>query len=51
MEDLTILDMRPTNEEFLNIIQRDNYRFRAEFTLMSPMSDSVHVSYKLNFKS
>ena len=50
VEDFITLNMLPTDEEFLNIIQRDKYRFRTEFTLVSPMPDSVYMSYKMNFR-
>lgn len=50
VEDFITLDMLPTNEEFLNFIQRDKYRFRTEFTLVSPMPDTVYMSYKMNFR-
>jgi hypothetical protein len=50
VEDFITLELLPTNEEFLNFIQRDKYRFRTEFTLVSPMPDTVYLSYKMGFR-
>jgi hypothetical protein len=50
VEDFITLDLMPTNEDFLNFIQRDKYRFRTEFTLVSPMPDTVYLSYKMGFR-
>ncbi len=42
--------LKPTNEDLLNIIQRDKYRFRTDFELVAPMPDTVYISYKLRFR-
>lgn len=50
VEDVITLDMEPSNAEFLTAIQKDKYQFRAEFTLDSPMPDTVYMSYKMGFR-
>jgi hypothetical protein len=44
------VEMEATDEEFLNIIQKEKYRFRTEFTLLSPMPDSIYLKYKMGFR-
>jgi hypothetical protein len=49
-ENFITMELMPTNEEFLSFIQKDKYRFRTEFTLVSPMPDTVYLSYKMGFR-
>lgn len=42
--------MKPTNDEFLTLIQKDKYRFRTDFELYTPMPDTVFLSYKMSFR-
>lgn len=43
-------EMNVTNDEWLKIIQKDKYQFRTEFTLVSPMPDSIYLDYGMGFR-
>jgi len=42
--------MRPTTEEWLNIMRKDKYYFRSDFTQISALPDSVALRYKMSFR-
>jgi hypothetical protein len=45
-----IIPLRPTEKQFLTIMQKDRYRFRADFELYAPMPDSVYINYRLGYR-
>jgi hypothetical protein len=45
-----IIPLRPTEKQFLTIMQKDGYRFRADFELYAPMPDSVYINYRLGYR-
>lgn len=49
-KDFIQFTLRPTNETLLNIVRRDKYRFRTDFELVAPMTDTLYLSYKLRFR-
>jgi hypothetical protein len=44
------VNMKDDEDAWLNIIKKDKYRFRTEFTLISPMPDSIYLDYSMNFR-
>jgi hypothetical protein len=42
--------MRPTSDEWLNILRKDKYYFRSDFTQISAVPDSVALRYKMSFR-
>jgi hypothetical protein len=44
------VEMNDDDNTWLNIIQKDKYRLRSEFTLINPMLDSIYLSYSMNFR-
>jgi hypothetical protein len=42
--------MRPTTDEWLNIMRKDKYYFRSDFTQVSAIPDSVALRYKMSFR-
>jgi len=45
-----VIPLKSKEKDWLNIIPKDQYSFRTDFELISPLPDSVYVSYKLNFR-
>jgi len=45
------MDMIPMPDDgWVNVINKDEYRFRTDFTLVSPMPDTVKLRFKMNFR-
>jgi hypothetical protein len=44
------VNMKDEEETWLNIIKKDKYRFRTEFTLINPMPDSIYMNYSMDFR-
>jgi hypothetical protein len=42
--------MKDEEETWLNIIKKDKYRYRTEFTLISPMPDSIYLNYSMDLR-
>jgi hypothetical protein len=42
--------MNDEEETWLNIIKKDKYRIRTEFTLINTMPDSIYLNYSMNFR-
>jgi hypothetical protein len=45
-----IIPLRRSEKELLKVMQKDKYRFRADFELYAPMPDSVYINYRLGFR-
>ena len=43
-------DMLPENDFFLQAIQKDGYKFRTEYKLISAMPDTVKLNYTMKFR-
>ena len=42
--------MKDEEDTWLNIIKKDKYRYRTEFTLINPMPDSIYLNYSMDFR-
>jgi hypothetical protein len=42
--------MKDEEDTWLNIIKKDKYRFRTEFTLINPMPDSIYLNYSMDLR-
>lgn len=42
--------MRATSDEWLNIMRKDKFYFRSDFTQISAVPDSVALRYKMSFR-
>jgi len=47
---LVFSDMLPENDFFLQAIQKDGYKFRTEYKLISAMPDTVKLNYTMKFR-
>ena len=44
------VEMSADDNTWLNVINKDKYRFRTEFTLINPMPDSIYLDYSMDFR-
>lgn len=44
------IPMKNDEDTWLNIIKKDKYRYRTEFTLINPMPDSIYLNYSMDFR-
>jgi hypothetical protein len=44
------VELNGDENTWLDIIKKDKYRFRTEFTLISPMPDSIYLDYSMGFR-
>ena len=44
------VSMKPNTEEWLNIMRKDKYYFRSDFTQIGALPDTVALRYKMSFR-
>jgi hypothetical protein len=50
VDSVIVLELNAGSDAWVDVIRKNDYRFRTDFTLISPMPDTVNVKMKLNFR-